>query len=772
MKKIISIILAFSIALSLFTFSSFSALSASKTYAEDKLVDIQKTSGFIPGKDAKVLGNCYGFISAVCEKLYGVAYQEGLYNNYLVKHQTGNYKTVATFTTSHTTPTAEDVENIIAFFLKNAAPGDIVHYGAYDQSKSKTHTIMIQSISNEKMSIYHSNYQIAQNSRSSCHVDNIYWDSYRKNPTQTIKNADGTLYSLNAMLYNTMKVGGVGITINRYKKYEDKFYLVGAAVPAVTTERTSTTSIRLKWDEIVGAKKYRVQYKKSGESSFTTVTENCTELTYNITGLTVGTKYDFRVAAYIGTKWMKDSDTITRQALPPTLTVIKFTPESNGLKLSWTKRNDITGIRIYKGESASGVSTKALKTITDNSVGTYTDTKITYGKTYYYKIERYVKSGKTEYKTTSAAVAGAYTLSKPSITYETVNATSVKISLSENGKNDAFNYYLTDSKGKNAVPLTKTTDTEITINSLKPGEKYSFFCRQSTILGSGDYESLSFTAIPKKEEITSVSASSDGVVVKFSVCEDVDGYSIYRSTVENSKFTLVGSVENSAEGEYTDATVKYNTAYFYKVRSYVNADKENVYSEYSDPSGSVKITLSKPTSFSVTRKTPTSVTLKWEKVENADKYIVAYKAEGDKSSKELEAVSSNSKVISGLKLGKVYYYKVKAANSIGSGSYTAQISKKALPPTPAAPTLKKVSGGIKVSWKVKDWTTGYKIYRATSKNGKYTLIKTITKPTTASYTDKKVNKNKGYYYKAVCYVTKNGKNYDSPKSPYAYLKYN
>ena len=747
------------------------AYSATKTYAEDRLEEIEKTSGFIPGRTAAVTGNCYGFVAAVCEKLFGVTYNgEGLYSNYKAKHSGGNYYTVATYETSHTTPTAQDVEDIIAFFLKYAAPGDVVHYGAYNKGYSKTHTVMIQSISNTKMQIFHSNYNIGGYSREACHIDDLIWANFRANPTKHDKNPDNTLISLNAMFYNTMKDGrGLGITINRYSKYEDKFYLVGAAIPSVKTERTSSSSIKVKWDEIIGATKYKIQYKKSSDTNFTTLSDNCTDISYNVKNLTVGTTYNFRVAAYIGSKWMDFSDVISKQALPPTLTVIKFTPESSGLKLSWAKRSDITGIKIYKNDASTGSFSK-IKTITDNSVGEYLDKSITYGKTYYYKIERYVKADSKEYKTTSSAIAGCYTLNSPSITYKNLSATSIEFNIKANGLSDHFNYYVTDSDSKNLVPITKTTDSKVVLNELKPGEKYTVNCAQATSLGSSEYESATAQALPKTETVKSVSATAKGITVKYSECTDVDGYKIFRSTAQDTGYTLIGTVNDKSTASFTDTTPEYNTSYYYKVRSFVKDGDNYYYSAYSTPSKAVKCFLAKPENLSVTRKTPTSVTVKWSEVKNAESYILQYKESGGKWI-SVSGIKATSRVVSGLTLNKDCSYRVKAANPIGEGVYCAAIERKTLPPTPAAPTLKSTSNGVKVTWKTKSWTKGYKIYRATSKNGTYTLIKTVSKKDSASFTDKTAKSSKTYYYKTAHYVTQNGKEILSPKSPATKIKY-
>ncbi len=53
---------------------------------------------------------------------------------------------------------------------------------------------------------------------------------------------------------------------------------------------------------------------------------------------------------------------------------------------------------------------------------------------------------------------------------------------------------------------------------------------------------------------------------------------------------------------------------------------------------------------------------------------------------------------------------------------------------------------ITVKWQKCENATKYEVYRATSKKGKYTLIKTL-KGSSTSYTDKNVKKNKNYYYK-------------------------
>lgn len=65
----------------------------------------------------------------------------------------------------------------------------------------------------------------------------------------------------------------------------------------------------------------------------------------------------------------------------------------------------------------------------------------------------------------------------------------------------------------------------------------------------------------------------------------------------------------------------------------------------------------------------------------------------------------------------------------------------------------------KVTWKKVSGVTGYKVYRATKKAGKYKLVKTVKKAKTLKYINKKLKKGRKYYYKVRTYTRIDGKNY-------------
>lgn len=69
----------------------------------------------------------------------------------------------------------------------------------------------------------------------------------------------------------------------------------------------------------------------------------------------------------------------------------------------------------------------------------------------------------------------------------------------------------------------------------------------------------------------------------------------------------------------------------------------------------------------------------------------------------------------------------------------------------------------KLSWKKVKKASGYRIYRATSKNGDYQRVKTLSRKK-YSFIDTKVKRNTKYFYKICAYKKVNGKKVNGPFS--------
>ena len=104
--------------------------------------------------------------------------------------------------------------------------------------------------------------------------------------------------------------------------------------------------------------------------------------------------------------------------------------------------------------------------------------------------------------------------------------------------------------------------------------------------------------------------------------------------------------------------------------------------------------------------------------------------------------------------------KVKAVRIAKAKAARTTIKVNALKKHKAKITWKKVTLSYTVNGKkYTSGITGYKVYRAAKKTGKYKLIKTVKKAKTLKYTDRKLKKGKKYFYKVRTYTKIDGKIY-------------
>ena len=76
----------------------------------------------------------------------------------------------------------------------------------------------------------------------------------------------------------------------------------------------------------------------------------------------------------------------------------------------------------------------------------------------------------------------------------------------------------------------------------------------------------------------------------------------------------------------------------------------------------------------------------------------------------------------------------------------------------------------KITWKKLSKVTGYKVYRANKKKGKYKLIKTLSGPKKVTFTNSKLKKDNYYYYKVLPYTRINGAVYKGKWSNISRIK--
>ena len=173
------------------------------------------------------------------------------------------------------------------------------------------------------------------------------------------------------------------------------------------------------------------------------------------------------------------------------------------------------------------------------------------------------------------------------------------------------------------------------------------------------------------------------------------------------------------------------------------------------------------TGFKVSSTTSSTVKLAWDKVNNADGYIV-YKYDNSKKTWVKVALpKTNAYTVSKLSSGSSYKFAVKAYKTV-NGKEVASASYPQLSATtnPANVTRFKVSStsanAVKLTWNKSSGTNGYVVYRYNTPTKKYSRIAKITSNT---YTDKKLKSGTSYKYAVRAYKTVNGKELLSTSYP-------
>lgn len=172
-----------------------------------------------------------------------------------------------------------------------------------------------------------------------------------------------------------------------------------------------------------------------------------------------------------------------------------------------------------------------------------------------------------------------------------------------------------------------------------------------------------------------------------------------------------------------------------------------------------------------------SVKVSWSEVEGAQKYqLFKCSSSGGMIADPITLSSTTtSYTVTGLTTGTTYYYKVRAYKIVDGVKYNGDYSSvmNAVPTLtrPATPSVSKSSRTyVKVKWKGISGETGYQVYRASSLNGKYSRVKSVTMASSKyPYAKIKTKRKVTYYYKVRAYKKVGSKTvYSSFSNPKAY----
>ena len=293
----------------------------------------------------------------------------------------------------------------------------------------------------------------------------------------------------------------------------------------------------------------------------------------------------------------------------------------------------------------------------------------------------------------------------------------------------------TVSYQSNTEPTTKAV-IQITGNGNYTGTLTQYFAivKQTTPVTKTD---LSAAVITVADQTYTGKALTPAVTVTLKG-KELKLNTDYTAAYSNNTNVGTAKVVITGKGNYTGSVSK---TFAIKAKTTPNVKK---------PGTTKKITVSKI-------KT-TSAKITWKKVSDADGYMI-YRKQGSGKKKLIKTVGKNASSYNAkkLKAGTKYTYSVCAYKKSGNSKIKGKEKSKAFVTKPSKVKSVKTtakSKACKISWKKVAGASGYQVYMATSKKGKYKKIGDTKK---LNLTKKSLKKGKTYYFKVRAYKTLNKK---------------
>ncbi|MBQ5783057.1 MAG: leucine-rich repeat protein, partial [Oscillospiraceae bacterium] len=278
---------------------------------------------------------------------------------------------------------------------------------------------------------------------------------------------------------------------------------------------------------------------------------------------------------------------------------------------------------------------------------------------------------------------------------------------------------------------------------------------------------LGKAAVITVPEVTISSNTAGKPKLSWEAIEGAAKYQIYRSTSgKTGSFTLKTTVTGTS---YTNTDAKAGTTYYYKVRAVVEDGTKGEFSAVAARTCDLPQPVVTATNIASTGK----IQLKWNAIEGAKEYKIYRSTSKTGTYKLLKTTTSTSLKNTSVNAGETYWYKVKAvhSNSSATSAYSTAVGRTVDLPQPVVTATNIASTGkIQLKWNAIEGAKEYKVYRSTTKDGEYKLLKTTTG---TSLKNTSVNAGETYYYKvkaihtnssaASAYSTAVGRTVDLPQ---------
>jgi fibronectin type 3 domain-containing protein len=444
--------------------------------------------------------------------------------------------------------------------------------------------------------------------------------------------------------------------------------------------------------------------------------------------------------------WTYTPTSVQPPAAPGSLTASAVS--GTQINLAWTDNSDNeTGFKIERKTGANGTYSQIA--LVDANVTSFSDTGLSNGTQYFYRVRATNSGGDSAYSNEANATTPTVPAAPTNAQTTLVTQTEVDLSWIDNATNET-SYQVWRATAGGSLSLIATLGANSTSYQdlgLTPNTAEDYHIVAVNSAGSSAYADVSATtlAVPAPTGLQATAGNAT-VALNWTAVAGATSYNVYRATTSGGEgSTALATGLTSAS--YTDNAVTNGTTYYYEVTA-VESGTESLKS--SEVSATPQVPAPGiPTNVGISAGDKI-VNLTWSAVSGATSYDI-YRATtkgGEGTTPYLTGVTTASYSDSGVVDGTTYYYEVSAVNGGGQSAVSSEVSATPQVPAPGAPTNLAATASdaqVSLTWSAVSGATSYDIYRSTTKGGEGTTPY-LTGVTISSYTNSGLTDGTTYYY--------------------------
>jgi len=472
----------------------------------------------------------------------------------------------------------------------------------------------------------------------------------------------------------------------------------------LSTSNLSSNAITLNWASS-GADSYMVQYKHTSSSTWTTATSSTISLSHNLTGLSVGTSYNWQVKSICDNT---SSAFAAGTFSTPSSSCISTSPgnlssgntSTSSTTVSWSAVSGATGYEVQFKRTTSGSWSVAVASTTALS---WSLTNLSSGITYDWRVSAKCPDGAGPFSQSQFTSAAPEACNVPgNLGVSNINTSSATVSWG--AVSGAFNYSVEYklSSASTWTTMNPMSATSYNFSGLSSGTTYEWRVKTNCTSGTSGYIASSFSttspACNAPDDLSANNPTVSGVTLSWGAVSGAVNYRLEYKLTTSSTWILVSGTLSSTT--YNLSNLSSSSNYDFRVRT----NCASASSAYTTSSFATATPVCNPPSGLTTSSiTSNSASLNWGATSGAVGYTLEYKLNTSSTWTSVPGnLSATSYSLTNLNASSNYQWQVKTNCATGSSGFTAGSFTTSAPPLCNAPTGLSVgsvtTSSANISW--------------------------------------------------------------------------